>query len=67
MQQRSADFAGHGGELEWSLADAGECLIDVGEEPFGKPSSLVAVPARGILEIGLGERPNDEPPSHSVQ
>jgi hypothetical protein len=33
----------------------------------GEIGSFVLVPPRGILEIGLGEWPNDEPAGHSVQ
>ena len=29
------------------------------EKPLGEPRSLLLVPPRGILEIGLGKRPND--------
>ena len=67
MQQRSANIAGHRGELEWPLADARERPIDITEKSIGEPGSLVLVPPRGILEIGLSEWPNDEPAGHSVQ
>jgi len=66
VQQRSANFARHGGKLEWSLADARERSVDIAEEPLGEPGSLVLVPPRGILEIGLSEWPNDEPAAHSI-
>ena len=67
MQQRSTNVAGHRGELEWSFADARERAIDILEESFGETCSFVLVPPRGILEIGLGEWPNDEPANDSVQ
>jgi hypothetical protein len=53
----------------WSgrFADARERAIDIAEESFGEICSLVLVPPRGILEIGLGEWPNDEPAGHSGQ
>jgi hypothetical protein len=66
VQQRSANFARHGGKLEWSLADARERSVDIAEEPLGEPGSLVLVPPPGILEIGLSEWPNDEPAAHSI-
>jgi hypothetical protein len=53
--------------LECPFADASECSIDIAEESFGETGSFVFVPPRGILEIGLGERPNDEPAGHSIQ
>jgi hypothetical protein len=56
-----------GGELEWPLADARERSVHIAEEPVGEPRSLVLVPPRGILEIGLSEWPNDEPAAHSIQ
>ena len=67
VQQRSTNVAGHRGELEWSFADARERAIDIAEESFGEIGSFVLVLPRGILEIGLGEWPNDEPAGHSVQ
>ena len=67
VQQCSANFARHGGELEWPLADARERSVDIAEEALGEPGSLVLVPPRGILEIGLSEWPNDEPAAHSIQ
>jgi len=67
VQQCSANFARHGGELEWPLADARERSVDIAEEALGEPSSLVLVPPRGILEVGLSEWPNDEPAAHSIQ
>ena len=67
VQQCSANFARHGGELEWPLADARERSIDIAQEPFVEPGSLVLVPPRGIFEIGLSEWPNDEPAAHSIQ
>jgi hypothetical protein len=67
VQQCSANFARHGGELEWPLADARERSVNIAEEPLGEPGSLVLVPPRGILEIGLSEWPNDEPAAHSIQ
>ena len=48
-------------------ADARERAIDIAEESIGETGSFVLVPPRGILEIGLGEWPNDEPAGHSVQ
>ena len=65
VQQCSANFARHGGELKWPPADTRERSVDIAEEALGEPGSLVLVPPRGILEIGLGERPNDEPAGHS--
>ena len=53
-QQRSEDFAGHCGGLEWPFADAGDCPIHIAEKPLGEPRTLVVVPSRGSLEIGLG-------------
>jgi hypothetical protein len=47
--------------LEWPLVDARERPIDIIEKPIGEPGSLVVVPLRGVLEIGLSEWPNDEP------
>jgi hypothetical protein len=67
VQQCSANFARHGGELERPVADARERSVDIAEEPLGEPRSLVLVPPRGILEIGLSEWPNDEPAAHSIQ
>jgi hypothetical protein len=67
VQQRSAEITGHCRELEWALANAGERTIDITEESLGETGSFVLVPPRGILEIGLGEWPNDEPVGHSVQ
>ncbi len=57
----------HRGELEWSFADARECALNIAEESSGETCSFVLIPPRGILEIGLGEWPNDEPAGHSVQ
>jgi hypothetical protein len=67
VQERSSDIAGHCGELERTLADAFQGPIDITEEPSGKPWALLLVPPRGVLEIGLGERPNDDPAGHSIQ
>ena len=67
VQQCSANLARHGGELKWPLADTRERSVDIAEEPLGEPGSLVLVPPRGILEIGLSEWPNDEPAAHSIQ
>jgi hypothetical protein len=67
VQQRSANITAHCGELEWPLANARERSIDIAEESSGETGSFVLVPTRGILEIGLGERPNDEPAGHSIQ
>jgi hypothetical protein len=67
VEQCSANFARHGGELEWPLADSCEGSVDIAEEPLGEPGLLVLVPPRGILEIGLSEWPNDEPAAHSIQ
>lgn len=38
--------------------------MNIVQEAGREPTSLVLVPSRGLLEIGLGERPNDEPASH---
>ena len=54
-------------ELRWSFADAFERPIDISEEPLAETGSLVLVPPGGILQIGLGEWPNDEPAAHSIQ
>ena len=67
VQQRPAHIVDDRGELEWSFADARDRAIDIAEESFGETCSFVLVPPRGILEIGLGEWPNDQPASHSVQ
>jgi hypothetical protein len=67
VQQRSTDVAGNRGELEWPFPNARERSIDIVEESFGETGSFVLVPPRGILEIGLGEWPNDEAAGHSVQ
>jgi hypothetical protein len=67
VQQRSAHIAGHHGELKRPLAQPHERPIDIFEKPLGEPWSLLVVLLRGILEIGLGERPNDEPAGHSIQ
>ena len=67
VKQCSSDIAGHCWELERALSDAFQCPIDIIEKPARKPRSLLLVPARGVLEIGLGERPNDEPARHSIQ
>lgn len=67
MQQRPADFARYCGELEWPLADAHERLIEIFEKPLGEPGSLLVVPTRGALKIGLSEWPNDERARHLVQ
>ena len=64
VQQRSSDITAHRGELEWSLSNAVERSIGLGEEFLGETGSFVLVPSRGIVEIGLGEWPNDEPASH---
>ena len=55
MQQRSADFTGHRGELEGPFADPRECQIHVTDEPLAKSGSFRFVPPRRILEIGLGK------------
>jgi hypothetical protein len=67
VQECSANFVRHVGELEWPLADARERSVDIAEEPLGEPGSLVLVPSRGIFEIGLSEWPNDEPAAYSIQ
>jgi hypothetical protein len=67
VQQRSTNIITYRGELEWPFANAVEGSTDVGKKPFGKASPLVFVPSCGILEIGLGERPNDEPARHANQ
>ena len=50
--------------IEWALGDPREHPIDFTEGPLGKADALRLVPGRGILEIGLGEWPNDEPARH---
>ena len=67
VQQRSAHVADHRGKLEWSLSDTRQRVIDIAEESLGETGSFVLVPPRGIVEIGLGEWPNDEPAGHSNQ
>jgi hypothetical protein len=67
VQQRTTHILTYHGELEWPFANTVEGSSDVGKKPFGEASSLVFVPSRGILEIGLGKRPNDEPARHSNQ
>lgn len=66
MQQGSADITAHCGELEWPLANPRERSIHIAEESFGETGSFVLVPPCSIHEIGLGERPNDEPAGYSV-
>jgi hypothetical protein len=53
--------------LKWPFTDARERSIDIAEESFRETGSFGLVPPRGIFEIGLGERPNDEPAGHSIQ
>jgi hypothetical protein len=53
--------------LEWRLTDARERSVDIDEEALDESGTLVLVPPRGILEIGLSEWPNDEPAAHSIQ
>ena len=60
VQQRSTNIAGYRRELEWSLANARQRSIDIAQEPLAEPGSLVVVPPRSILQIGLSERPNDK-------
>jgi methylase of polypeptide subunit release factors len=59
VQQRPAHIVDHCGKLEWLLTDTHERAIDIAEESLGEAGPFVLVPSRGILEIGLGERPND--------
>ena len=54
------------GRLEWPFADARERSIYV-TESFDETGSFVLVRPRGILGVGLGERPNEKPPGHSIQ
>jgi hypothetical protein len=53
----------------WSgrFPNAVEGSTDVGKKSLREASPLVFVPSRGILEIGLDERPDDEPAWHSNQ
>jgi hypothetical protein len=67
VQQRAAYIPGDQRELKWALGDPRERSIDITEESRRKPGALRLVPARGILEIGLGEWPNDEPAAHAIQ
>ena len=67
MQQRAAYIPGDQRELKWALGDPRERSIDITEELRGKPGAVRLVSARGILEIGLGKWPNDEPAGHSIQ
>lgn len=67
VEQGAADVMGDQRESEWALGDSRERSIDVAEEPRCKAGALRLVPARGIVEVGLGKRPNDEPAGHSVQ
>ena len=67
VKQCSSDIGGHCGELEWPLTDTYKRPIDVTEKPVGESGALHLVPPRGILEIGLGEWPNDETAGHAVQ
>src|SRR5689334_5425909 len=43
------------------LADAREGSVDLAEKAARETVMLFVVPSRGIVEIGLGEWPNDEP------
>ena len=67
VQQRPAHIVDHRWKLEWPLTDTHEGMTDVAEKSLGETGSFVLVPSRGILEIGLGEWPNDEPAGHSNQ
>jgi hypothetical protein len=67
VQHRSSDITAHRGELERPLSNAVERSIDLGEESLGETGSFVFVPSRRFVEIGLSERPNDEPAGHYVQ
>ena len=51
-------------ELQWPFADTRKHAIHVAEEAIGEPGVLIVVPPRGIVEIALGESPNDEPTRH---
>jgi hypothetical protein len=63
VQQRATYITGGQRELKWALRQPREHPIDITEEPLGEPSALRLV-QRGILEIGLGKWPNDEPADH---
>jgi len=67
VEQCSPYIGIHGRELEWPLADASKRLVDIAEKAAPETVMLFVVPSRGILEIGLGEWPNDEPAGHSNQ
>ncbi|HEY0874389.1 MAG TPA: hypothetical protein VGD94_13035 [Vicinamibacterales bacterium] len=56
-----------GRELERAFADSCEGSFDVTEELIRESGSLVLVPPGGILEVGLGERPNDDRAAHGIQ
>jgi hypothetical protein len=64
VEQCSPHIAGHGGELAWPLTDASKRTIDIGEKPAGESRMFFVVPARGFIEIGLGEQPNNDPAGH---
>jgi hypothetical protein len=51
--------------LEWPLADA-RTFGSTSLKKRSESGPLVLVPPRGILEIGLVERPNDEPAGLSI-
>jgi hypothetical protein len=67
VQQGTTNITTYRGKLEWPFANAVEGSTDVGKKSFGKACPFVFVPSRGILEIGLGKWPNDEPAGHSNQ
>ena len=64
VKQRSPNIPSHSRELEWPLADATKRTIDIAEKPARETGLLFLVPSRGIVEVGLGERPNDEAAGH---
>jgi hypothetical protein len=64
--ERAPDVAGDCGKLLRPLANPFEHLIDVAKEPRSETSLFIVVPVGGLLEIGLRQRPNDEPSVHSL-
>lgn len=64
MEQCSPHIITRGRELEWPLTDVSKRMIDIAQKAARETLMLFLVPSRGIVEIGLGERPNDEPARH---
>jgi hypothetical protein len=53
-------------ELLRPLANPSEHLIDIAKKAGAETSLFLVVPAHGLLEIGLRQRPDDEPSGHSI-